>query len=124
MIFNMTAPGGGSSVSGWTDVTDVFGASFDNNPDIVYYDIKAYTDGTVVFLSGAINRDSSNYLTLPEGYESSVDAVVGSAIDSTSGEIAAAYVGAFTDRNEFDVMTTSGTSSNAFYFTIIYPVAS
>lgn len=110
-------------MSGWTDVTDVFGASFDNNPDILNYDIKAYTDGTVVFLSGAVRRDNSNTLTLPDGYESSIDAV-GSALDQESGEIAAAYVGVFIDRNEFDVMTTSGTSPNVFCFTIIYPIAS
>ena len=110
-------------MTGWTDVTDVFGASLDDNPNIISYEIKAYTDGTVVFLSGAVNRDNSNSLTLPEGYESSIDAV-GSALDSSSGEIAAAYVGAFTDRNTFDVITTSGNSPNVFFFTIIYPIAS
>ncbi len=65
MIFNMTAPGGGGSVTGWTDISDSIEYVSDwGEPSHTVTDKLALLNGTTVVISMAISD--------PEGVKGSV----------------------------------------------------
>lgn len=107
MIFNTALPssGGGSSVSGWTDVSSAF-------IDTDATSLMALTDGTLMY----ITAEGWTYITIPSAYAASRTAAGSGYSDGGRPGITLEDSGtiAFTD--------TEGTSI-AVCGTIVYPLA-
>ena len=110
MIFNtqIQGSGGGSSVSGWTDVSSAFTDNTDASS------IKALTDGTLVYLTA----NEWTYISVPSVYEPSASAVgigIGDGFDLCA-------LACDQGMSSINIIDPQGGSSVIFR-TIVYPIA-